>query len=185
VLAGLKRDIYKMLSKKFVDYYMKLAQNTAELSSAERLKVGSVIVRDHQILATGYNGTPSGWDNNCEIVELMDSDAGGWMSPEEILEAWPFEGRFWIGGQEVITRYRLRTKPEVIHSESNALTKIARSTESSVGATMFCTHAPCMDCAKLIYQSGISKLYYRNHYRDDNGLNFLIKGGVEVEQHIG
>jgi dCMP deaminase len=161
---------------------MKLAQNTAELSSAVRLKVGSVIVRDHQILATGYNGTPSGWDNNCEVVELMESNADRWLSPEEILEAWPLEGRFWIGGQEVITRYRLKTKPEVIHSESNALTKIARSTESSVGATMFTTVEPCLECAKLIYQSGINSVYYRHSYRSDAGTLFLKKCGVEVNK---
>jgi dCMP deaminase len=80
-------------------------------------------------------------------------------------------------------RYRLKTKPIVIHSESNALMKIARSTESSEGATLFCTHAPCIDCAKLIYQSGISSVYYRDTYRETTGVDFLEKSGVTVERY--
>lgn len=171
------------MKPKFIDYYMKIAQATAELSSAIRLKVGSVIVRDQKILATGYNGTPTGWDNNCEDIELIPNDAGGWLDPTEIFNQWPHEGKFWINGQEVDTRYRLTTKDIVLHSESNALMKIAQSTESSAGATMFCTHAPCLQCAKLIYQSGINKLYYRDHYRDDAGINFLKQSNVDVEQY--
>lgn len=163
---------------------MSIAEVTAGLSTAVRLKVGSVIVRDHKILATGYNGTPTGWDNTCEVTELMPWDSGPWLDPTEIWHQWPLEGRFWIDGKEVYTRYRLKTKEIVLHSEANALTKIARSTESSEGATMFCTHAPCLQCAKLIYQSGISKLYYRNTYRDNSGLDFLEKGGVAVEKYM-
>lgn len=172
------------MKQKFIDYFMSIAEVTAGLSTAVRLKVGSVIVRDHKILATGYNGTPTGWDNTCEVTELMPWDSGPWLDPTEIWHQWPLEGRFWIDGKEVYTRYRLKTKEIVLHSEANALTKIARSTESSEGATMFCTHAPCLQCAKLIYQSGISKLYYRNTYRDNSGLDFLEKGGVAVEKYM-
>lgn len=172
------------MKQKFIDYYMGIAESTARLSSARRLQVGSVIVRDQKILATGYNGTPTGWDNECENVELMPCTAGEYLAPEEIFAKWPFEGRFWVGGQEIITRYRLKTKDIVLHSEANALTKIARSTETSEGATMFCTHAPCLQCAKLIYQSGISKLYYRDTYRETSGLEFLEKGGVAVEKYM-
>lgn len=171
------------MKSKFIDYYMKIAQATAELSSAIRLKVGSVIVRDQKILATGYNGTPTGWDNNCEDMEFMSQDAVNQMSPADILATWPYEGKFWIDGREVDARYRLYTKDIVLHSESNALMKIAQSTESSAGATMFCTHAPCLQCAKLIYQSGINKLYYRDNYRDDAGINFLKQSNVDVERY--
>jgi dCMP deaminase len=143
------------MKKKFVDYYMKLAEMSAELSTAVKLKVGSVIVRDNQILATGYNGTPSGWDNNCE-TEVWNAHDGS---------------------------SELKTRPEVIHSESNAILKVARSTESSEGSTMFCTHAPCIDCAKLIYQSGINTLYYRNTYRNSIGLDFLTKSGVDIHRY--
>lgn len=168
------------MKRKFVKYYMTLAQETAKLSSAVRLQVGSVIVRDQQILATGYNGTPSGWDNTCED-KVWDSGAGGWLSPEEFDEQYPYEG--WHEEADRNVRYGLKTKPEVLHAESNALMKIARSTESSVGATMFCTVAPCLQCAKLIYQSGITKLYYRDTYRETAGVSFLQKGGVDVEQY--
>jgi dCMP deaminase len=142
------------MKEKFIKFYMEVADSTSKLSSAVRLKVGSVIVKDNNILGYGYNGTPSGWDNVCEdkIWNVHDGD------------------------------YVLKTKPEVLHSESNAILKVAKSNESTQGATMFCTHAPCLDCSKLIYQSGIRKLYYRDTYRDNAGLDFLSKSGVEVEQ---
>ena len=168
------------MKRKFVKYYMTLAQETAKLSYAVRLQVGAVVVRDQQILATGYNGTPSGWDNTCED-KVWDSGAGGWLSPEEFDEQYPYEGWHEEAGRNV--RYGLKTKPEVLHAEFNALMKIARSTESSVGSTMFCTVAPCLPCAKLLYQSGITKLYYRDTYRETDGVSFLQKGGVDVKQY--
>ena len=171
------------MKQKFVEYYMRLADETAKLSSAVRLQVGSVIVRDQQILATGYNGTPTGWNNDCEDIELMPYDSIQNLDPTEIWHQWPYQGNFWIDGVFVEKRYRLKTKSEVLHAESNALMKIARSTESSDGAAMFCTHAPCLECAKLIYQSGIKKLYYRDTYRDFSGVEFLQKGNVDVEQY--
>lgn len=160
-----------MYNRKFVEYYMGLADNTAKLSSARRLQVGCVIVRDQHILATGYNGTPTGWDNNCEDLEFTyderDTHASGDWKYDEQTKQW----------------FRLKTKPEVLHAESNGLMKIARSTESSSGATLFCTHAPCMECSKLIYQAGIKKVYYRDAYRSTKGIDFLTKGGIEVEQY--
>jgi dCMP deaminase len=76
-----------------------------------------------------------------------------------------------------------KTKPEVLHAETNAIAKVSQSTESSNGATLFCTHAPCIECAKLIYQSGISTVYYRDEYRNDAGLVFLKLSGVNVHQY--
>ena len=143
------------MKPKFIDYYMKIADVTAGLSYAKRLHVGAVIVRDNQILATGYNGMPSGWENVCE-TETYDADG------------------FHI---------TLKTKPEVLHAETNAIAKVAQSTESSAGSTLFCTHAPCIECAKLIYQSGIKTVYYKDEYRSDAGLNFLKLSGVNVHQH--
>ena len=75
-----------------------------------------------------------------------------------------------------------KSKPEVLHAETNAIAKLARSNESGLGAAMFVTHAPCLDCAKLIYQSGISKVYYRNTYRESFGIEFLEKSNIDVEQ---
>ena len=161
---------------------MSMADLTAKLSYAVRLKVGSVIVKDHQVLATGYNGMPAGWENNCEEKEWCS--AGGWLDPEEIKERWPYEGIYLdADGNTVQGRYRLKTKDEVLHAESNALMKVAKSTESSEGATLFCTHAPCIDCAKLIYQAGINTVYYREHYRSDAGLAFLKQSDVNVHQY--
>ncbi len=170
------------MKKKFIDYFMNIADLTSKLSYAKRLQVGAVIVKGNQIIGTGYNGMPTGWENNCEDKEWCS--AGGWLDAEEIEERWPYEGSYLdVDGNEMQGRYRLKTKPEVLHAESNAIAKVSRSTESSEGATLFCTHAPCIDCAKLIYQAGISTVYYREQYRDDSGLKFLSQGNVNVHQY--
>jgi dCMP deaminase len=170
------------MKKKFIDYFMGIADLTSKLSYAKRLQVGAVIVKGNQIIGTGYNGMPTGWDNNCEDKEYMDRGAGGWLDPDEIEERWPFEEEEHGPYYEYSRRYKLKTKSEVLHAESNAIAKVSRSTESSENATLFCTHAPCMECAKLIYQSGINTLYYREQYRDDSGVKFLKQGGVNVHQ---
>lgn len=168
------------MKPKFIDYFMKFAELTATLSYAKRLQVGAVIVKGDQTIGTGYNGMPSGWENNCEDI-LWDTGAGGWLSVEEFEEKFPYEAWNETAGRNV--RFGLKTKPEVLHAESNALMKVARSTESSDGATLFCTHAPCIDCAKLIYQAGIATVYYKETYRSDDGLNFLRKSGINVHQY--
>lgn len=155
---------------------MEIANLTSKLSYAKRLQVGAVIVKGNQIIGTGYNGMPSSWENNCEEKEYMPFDVGSWLTPDEIWHQWPYkddDGNF----------YKLKTKPEVLHAESNALAKVARSTESSENAVLFCTHAPCIECAKLIYQAGISSIYYRDQYRDDSGLKFLKQGNVNVHKY--
>ena len=162
---------------------MKVAELTSTLSYAKRLQVGAVIVNGNKILATGYNGMPSGWDNNCESFEYMSIDAGGWLDPEEIYERWPFVEDDIDPDLGYARRYRLKTKDEVLHAETNAIAKVSASTESSEGATMFCTHAPCINCAKLIYQSGINSLFYRDTYRDVAGIEFLEKSGVSVTKY--
>ena len=137
------------MKQKFRDVYMKVAEDFAELSSAKRLHVGAIIVKDDRIISIGYNGMPSGWDNNCE--DWFDDGTS-------------------------------KSKPEVLHAETNAIAKLAKSTESGLGATLFVTHAPCLDCAKLVYQSGINSVYYRHTYRSEDGLRFLEKAGVKVEK---
>ena len=159
---------------------MDMADRVAEMSHAIRRKVGSVMVKDGNIISFGWNGMPAGWDNNCED-KVWDSGAGGWLDPEEFDTKYPYEG--WHEGAQRNVRYGLKTKPEVLHSEANAILKIARSSESSEGSTLFTTLAPCHDCAKLIYQSGISSVYYRDTYRDNSGLEFLEKCGVTVERY--
>ena len=158
---------------------MKTAETFAELSHARRLHVGAIVVKDDRIISIGYNGMPAGWDNNCEDKKY-DSGAGGWLSPEEFDEQYPYEE--WHEEAQRDVRYGLKTKPEVLHAESNCISKLAKSNESGMGATMFITHAPCLDCAKLIYQSGIGSVLYRDAYRDTSGITFLEKSGVTVTQ---
>lgn len=139
---------------------MEVAKTFANLSSAKRLQVGAIVVKDDRIISIGYNGTPTGWDNVCEEC----CDGGGPVG----------------AGCYHDHCTGPKTKPEVIHAESNAISKLACSSENGEGATMFITHAPCMDCAKLVYQSGISKVYYGTDYRNSDGLDFLQKSGISV-----
>ena len=129
--------------------HMRAAHLYSDLSTARRLKVGALVVKDDRIISIGYNGMPKGWDNNCEI-EQPDGT--------------------------------LKSKLEVLHAETNAIAKLARSNESGLDADLFVTHSPCLDCAKLIYQAGIRRVYYSVNYRDASGVNFLKNSGVEVEQ---
>jgi len=158
---------------------MDWARRCADLSHARRLHVGAVIVKDDTVISYGYNGMPAGWDNNCEDI-VWDPGAGGWLDPEEFEAQYPYEGWHEEAGRNV--RYGLKTKPEVLHAESNAIAKLAKSNNSGSGADLFVTHMPCLDCAKLIYQSGISRVWYGANYRDDSGIKFLEKSGVEVKQ---
>jgi dCMP deaminase len=167
------------MKEKLKQAYMKTAETFAELSHAKRLHVGAIIIKDDRIISIGYNGMPAGWDNNCED-KVWDSGSGGWLSPEEIVKQYPYE-EYHPEAKRVV-RYGLKTKSEVLHAETNAIAKLARSTESGLNATMFITHSPCLDCAKLIYQSGISTVFYRDSYRSEDGVQFLKKSGITVEQ---
>lgn len=124
--------------------HMRVAEIYSQLSYCERLKVGCIIVKDGRIISIGYNGTPSGWVNVCEVNNV--------------------------------------TKKEVLHAETNAIAKLAKSQESGDGSSMFITHAPCIECAKLIYQSGIDHVYYKELYRSYDGIDFLIQCNILVEK---
>ena len=167
------------MKQKFKQAYMKTAEIFAELSHARRLHVGAIVVKDDRIISIGYNGMPAGWDNNCED-KVWDTGAGGWISPEEFDTMYPYTEYNEEAEEEY--RYGLKTKPEVLHAETNAIAKLAKSNESGDGAVLFVTHAPCLDCAKLVYQSGLNSVFYRNSYRDDSGILFLKKAGVTVEK---
>ena len=139
------------MKNKFIHAYMDVAERFAKLSSAKRLQVGAIVVKDDRIISIGYNGMPSGWDNNCEdYIQLSD---------------------------DTITT---KTKPEVIHAEANAIAKLAKGNESGDGSTMFLTHAPCIDCAKQMYAMGVNMVFYRDSYKNTDGVTFLEKCNINV-----
>jgi dCMP deaminase len=141
------------MNDRMKEFYMSLAIECSKMSRAKRLQVGAIIVKNNNVISFSWNGTPAGWDNICEDEFGLD-----------------FSGN-----------PTLVTKPEVIHAESNSIMKLASSNESGKGSVMFLTHAPCIDCAKLIYGSGITQVYYKHKYRDQSGVEFLKKCNVIVE----
>ena len=141
---------------KFDKAHMQTAKVYARLSPAKRLKVGAILVKEGRIISIGYNGTPSGWSNDCEYPSKRGALTGN------VIE--------------------LKTKPEVLHAETNAIAKVARSTESADGATLYTTHAPCLECSTLIYQSGIISVFYESEYRTQDGIKFLQKSGVTIRK---
>ena len=147
------------MRNKHAKAFMQTAYAFAACSHAVRLKVGAVIVKDGRIISIGYNGTPSGWDNECERKVFFD--------PED---------------NHQLIEPMLLTRDEVLHAETNAIAKLAMSHESGKGATMFTTHAPCLQCAKLIYQSGLDGVVFAEEYRSLDGIAFLDRCGVKTVQ---
>ena len=138
----------KEKQKKFDNAYMRMADVWAELSHCKRKKVGALIAKDRKIISDGYNGTPTGFENQCEDDENQ-------------------------------------TKWYVLHAEANAILKIAASTQSCDGATLYVTMSPCRECSKLIHQAGIRRVVYKQGYSDTSGIDFLKSAGVEIEQLEG
>ena len=124
--------------------YMKMARTWSENSYCKRRQVGALLVSNNMIISDGYNGTPSGFENNCE-------------DPDNV------------------------SFPYVLHAEANAITKVARSNNSSNGATLYVTASPCMECAKLIIQAGIQRVVYGEKYRLMDGVELLQKAGIQVD----
>lgn len=124
--------------------YLRMAKIWSENSHAKRLKVAAIIVKDNIIISDGYNGTPKGFENECE-------DENG------------------------------NTKPYVLHAEANAITKVARTTSSCDGATLYTLVSPCMECSKLIIQSGIVRVVFSEYYRNDDGLDLLSRAGIKID----
>jgi len=130
--------------RKFDKHYLEMAAIWAKNSYCKRRQVGALLVKDRMIISDGFNGTPSGFENQCED----ENDV---------------------------------TKPYVLHAEANAITKVAKSGNSSEGATLYITTAPCIECAKLIIQSGIKRVVYSEEYRKSEGIDLLKRANIEVE----
>lgn len=134
--------------------YMDMAKTWSRLSYAKRLKVGAIIVKNGSIISDGYNGTPSGFENDCE--EVVNDETGNFIG--------------------------YRTKWYVLHAEANAILKVAKSTQSCDGSTLYITTSPCGECSKLVLQAGIKRLVYEEEYRDTTGLDLLRRAGVEIKK---
>lgn len=137
--------------------YIQMAHAWSRLSKARRNQVGCLIVKDGGIISDGYNGTPRGFNNNCEV----EVDEHSMLASQA---------------------YKLVTRPEVLHAESNAITKLAKSTQSSSGSTLYTTASPCIECSKLIIQSNIIRVVYNELYKNEDGINLLKKAGIIVER---
>ena len=123
--------------------YMRMARIWAENSYCERRKVGALLVKNQMIISDGYNGTPSGFENNCEDENNV-------------------------------------SKAYVLHAEANAITKVAKSNNSSDGATLYVTSSPCLECSKLIIQAGIRRVVFYDNYRLEDGIDLLKKANIEI-----
>ncbi len=146
---------------------MKIANICADNSKAKRLKVGAILVKDNQIISDGFNGTPHGFENNCEYIicpknnKECTSDCKNYINCDI---------------------KRLKTKPYVIHAEANCLMKSLINGNSTKNSTIYITHAPCVECAKLIIQSGIKKVIYLNDYKNNDGINILKRANILIEK---
>jgi dCMP deaminase len=151
--------------------YMQTAYQFAKLSYAERRKVGCVIVKDKQLISFGYNGMPHGFENKCEEEQIRSYE-----NPDH---AHVLIDKGYVCDNGCCSK--TVTRREVLHAESNAIMKVAKSTMNCDGAELYTTTCPCFDCAKLIIQAGISKVYYCEDYRDMSGVELLEKANIEVE----
>lgn len=141
--------------------YMDWVRRLEDQSHAvpDRRRVGCIIAKDDNVLSFGWNGTPTGFDNQCEEPVLMkDGD---------------------------VLRLRMRTKPEVSHAELNALGKLAATGVSARGATLYVSLAPCIECAKLVQRACIEEVVYYQDYKNDHGINLLQKRGIRTRKISG
>ncbi len=136
------------------EYFMEIAQVVAKRSTCLRNQVGAVIVIDKRILSTGYNGAPRNLQHCLDIgcIRQQQNIASG-------------------------TRHELC---RAVHAEQNAIIQSALHGVSIENATLYCTHQPCVLCAKMIINSKIKRVVFSNHYPDEEAMNFFNSAGVEV-----
>jgi dCMP deaminase len=125
--------------------YLRMASIWAQNSYCKRRQVGALLVKDKMIISDGYNGTPSGFENNCEDENNL-------------------------------------TFPYVLHAEANAITKVAKSNNSSNGATLYVTSSPCLECSKLIIQAGIVRVVFYDNYHKEDGIKLLKEANIKIIQ---
>ena len=182
-MEGTLKTAEQLAAEKQLTYdkrYLRMAKIWAENSYAVRAQVGCLVVKNNSIISDGYNGTPKGFPNVCEWVPDHIRPEQG--HPESLAQQ-----EKWLDSPLKVETLKaagveLKTRPYVLHAEANALTKLARSTNSSEGATIYVTMAPCYDCAKLIIQAGIKRVVYQHEYREKDAILLLERAGVEVVQ---
>ena len=135
--------LYSAKDKKMDLVYLKMAEVWATNSYCRRMQVGCLIVKNKSIISDGYNGSPTGFPNECEDENNQ-------------------------------------TLNYILHAEANAITKLAKSTQSSDGSTLYVTVSPCFECSKLIIQSGVKRLVFRDVYRKPESIKFLYDAGIEI-----
>lgn len=143
--------------KQLDETYMGTALLHAKLSKARRAQVGAVLVTSHGVTLTGYNGTPTGRSNDCEVL---------------VKTSLPY-----------LFEDTLVTKPEVIHAELNCIMKAAREGVSCIGATVYVTLSPCIQCSAMLVQAGVKRVVYKQQYRDDSGVELLKSCGILVQSY--
>ena len=134
------------------DYFMEIAFVVAKRSTCLRNQVGALFVKDKRILTTGYNGAPTGLEH-CDSVGCAREDVASG------------------------TRHELC---RAVHAEQNAIIQAALHGISIEGSTLYCTHQPCILCAKMMINSRIKKVVYRESYPDKTALKFLEQAGIDV-----
>lgn len=161
------------MKDKHINMYMDIAQVLANTSSGVRLKVGAVLVRDNNILSTGYNALPAAIDGPLED-KIYSEGAGAWLDTETFHETFPY--------QDETGYYKLVTKLEVRHAERSVLMNLCKTNESAVGASLFVTASCCKYCSIDIVDAGIKEVFYKDEYRDKSGIQYLIDNGVAVHK---
>lgn len=170
--------------KQYDKVYMQMALAIAKLSYAYRNKVGCIIVsKNGQVISQGFNGTPTGYDNCCENAQCTCKNPYCTYSHKSIYETLsPSFCTQPILGEGACKHLNLITKHEVLHAESNAISKCAKWISSTEDATLYVTLSPCFECSKIIIQAGITRVCYKDEYRDTSGIDFLKKNGIMVER---
>lgn len=146
--------------------YMRIAESRALRSKANRTQVGAILVKNEQIISDGWNGMPrDSADPVCETI--IDS----------------YDGLNLLNDDGSLKLECLQTKPQVIHAEHNAVLKAARNGGMGTnGADLYVTISPCVNCAGMLAQAGIKRVFYRDSYRDKSGIDELESRGIKCQQ---
>lgn len=135
-------------------YFMNMAKVASTMTTCKRRQVGAIIVKDKQVLSTGYNGAPKNTGHCIDMGCMRDSLGIPSGKNPELCRA--------------------------VHSEQNAIIQAALNGRNTQGATIYCTHQPCVICAKMIINAGITTVVYENDYPDTLAISLMKEAGLEI-----